>query len=106
MPARNIVWRQARVEPFPRGSKRILGGFKILGRSVAPWRNRERRVDVPFPYIALRYTLIGKPDPADRSVFMDHGIVVLEQVIADDGRAKGEGPPANLGRLGRDARAC
>ena len=98
MPARNIVWRQARIEPLPRRPKRILGSFKAGGRSVAPWRDRERRVDVPFPYFTLRRPFLGKPDPADRSAFMDHGIVVLEQVIADDGWAEGKGHPANLGR--------
>lgn len=98
MPARNIVWRQAGIEPFPRLSKGGLSGFKTQLRSVAPWRDRERRIDVPFPYFTLRRPFLGKSDPADRSAFMDYGIVVLEQVIADDGGTEGEGHPANLGR--------
>jgi len=85
VPDLDIPWREGRIEPLPCDLEFSLGRFQTIGAASAPGRNRERRIDVPFPHDTLPRPVGGKHDPSDAAAFMKDAIVVFKFVAVDDG---------------------
>jgi hypothetical protein len=55
-----------------------------------PKRDRDRRVDVPSPFVVTLDVVLGEHDPANLPAFTIDDEVVLQPIAADHGRAEGE----------------